>query len=101
MVVVAMAGLIGEMMATKSTAKAKMMANKTTSKIPKTAKQKQMWIKARQLSAKESGKYGEKSVPWGLVNHIYQAEKKANKVIKSSDIAKAKKSKAASKYKNK
>jgi hypothetical protein len=40
-------------------------------------------------------------MPWALVNHIYQNEKKAGKVIKPSDVTKAKKSKAVSKYRNK
>lgn len=76
----------------------KIMQNKTTSKIPKTPKEKQQWIRARQITAKQSGSMSEKQ-PWGEVNKIYQNEKKAGKVAKKSDVTKAKKSKAVSKYK--
>ena len=85
----------------KVTAKQKMMADKTGSKIPKTAKEKKMWIQARRLVAKETGRYKEDEIPWGLVNHIYEAEKKAQKVIKPKEIRKTKESKAVRKYKTK
>ena len=81
--------------------KNKMMENKTKSRIPKTATEKKQWIQARKIVSKESGKSSEKSMPWGLVNHIYQNEKKAGKVIKPSDVKKAKKSKAVSRYRGK
>jgi len=83
------------------TDKQKMMENKTSSKVPKTPKQKEQWIRARQIAAKESGKYSEEGVPWGLVQKIYKNEKESGKVAKKSDVTKAKKSKAVSKYKNK
>jgi hypothetical protein len=76
-----------------------MMANKTTSKIPKTEKEKQQWIRARQITAKETGRYGEKDIPWGLVQTIYNNAKKAGKVPKKSDVTKAKVSKAVKGYK--
>lgn len=76
-----------------------MMQDKTTSKIPKGKDQKKNWIRARQIVAKESGTMSEKKLPWGLVTHIMQNADKAGKVIKRSDVTKAKKSKAVSKYK--
>lgn len=54
----------------KMTDKEKLMSNKTTSKIPKTPRQKKMWIQARKLVAKTSGATSEKSMPWGLVTKI-------------------------------
>lgn len=75
------------------------MENKTKSKIPKTPKEKKQWIQARRIVSKESGKTSEKNMPWGLVTHIYQDEKKAGKVAKKSDVKNAKKSKTVSKYK--
>ena len=80
--------------------KSAMYDNKTSSKIPKTARQKKMWIEARKIVAKESGKYSEKNLPWGLVTHIEQNEVKANKIAKPKDWKDAKKSKAVSKYTN-
>ena len=75
------------------------MQNKTTSKTPKTPRQKKMWIQARKIAAKEGGTVNPKKVSWGLVTHIYENAKKANKVPKKTDVAKAKKSKAVSRYK--
>lgn len=85
-------------MTKKMTPRQKLLANKTASKVPKTPKQKQMWIRARQIATKESGAQSEKEVPWGLTNHIFQNAKKADKVPKKADVTKAKKSKAVSKY---
>lgn len=82
-----------------SPAEKKMMANKTSSSIPKTAAEKKKWIQARRLVARETGRYKEKEIPWGLVTHIYKAEKKANKTIKPKDILREKTSKAVRKYK--
>ena len=76
------------------------MSDKTTSNIPKTPREKKMWIRARQIAAKQAGKYSEKDVPWGLVTTIYKKAEAADKVPKKSDVTKAKKSKAVSKYKN-
>ena len=80
--------------------KNKMMENKTKSKIPKNSTEKRQWIQARKVVSKESGKTSEKSLPWPLVNHIYQAEKKAGKTITAADVRKTKKSKAVSRYKS-
>lgn len=77
-----------------------MMANKTKSNVPKTPTQKKRWIRARQITAKESGKYTDKNLPWPLVQTIYKNEEEAGKTAKKSDVTKAKKSKAVSKYKN-
>lgn len=76
----------------------KIMQNKTASKIPKTPTQKKRWIKARQIVAKQSGSMSENQ-PWGLVNKIYQNQEKAGKTAKKSDVTKAKKSAAVSRYK--
>lgn len=76
----------------------KIMQNKTTSKIPKSASQKAKWIKARQLVAKQTGRKSENQ-PWGLVNKIYQNEVKAGKTIKASDVKKQKVSKTVRGYK--
>ena len=81
--------------------KQKIMSNKTSSKIPKTPKEKKMWIRARQIAAKESGKYSEKELPWALTTTIYKKAKAAGKIPKKSDVTNAKKSSAVSKYKNK
>ena len=82
-----------------NTAKQKMMAEKTTSKIPKTPTEKKRWIRARQIVAKETGRYGEKEIPWQLVSHIYKEQQKANKTATKKDVKKTKKSKAVAKYK--
>ena len=79
--------------------RSELMSNKSSSKIPKTQKQKQMWIKARQIVTKQSGATSEKKMPWGLVTTIFKNAKAANKVPKKSDVTKAKKSPAVSKYK--
>jgi hypothetical protein len=71
---------------------------KTKSNIPKTALQKANWKTATGIAVKQSGKYTEKNIPWGLVNTIYQNAEKAKKQIKKSDVTKAKYSKAVSKY---
>lgn len=76
-----------------------MMANKTASAIPKTAIQKKRWEQARKLVARTVGRYKEKEIPWGLVNHIYQTQETAGKTMKQSDITKAKVSKTVRKYK--
>jgi len=78
--------------------KSGLMGDKTTSKIPKTAKEKKMWVRARQIAAKESGAKSDKSMPWELVTTIYKKEKGADKVAKKSDVKKAKISKAVKKY---
>lgn len=82
-----------------SPAEKKMMADKTSSNIPKTALQKKRWIQSRRLVAREVGRYKEKEIPFQLVNHIYQAQEKANKTIKPKDILREKTSKAVRKYK--
>jgi hypothetical protein len=76
----------------------KLMQNKTKSKIPRNASDKSKWIASRKLVAKQAGATAEKNVPWALVNHIYQNEKKAGKTIKAKDIKKAKVSKAVKSY---
>lgn len=75
-----------------------LMSSKTSSKIPKTPKEKKQWVRARQIVAKESGAKSDKSMPWQLVTHIYKNEKHAGKVAKKSDVSTAKKSKAVAKY---
>ena len=85
--------------AKKKTDRGGLMSDKTTSKIPKTAKEKKMWVRSRQIAAKESGARSEKEEPWGLTTTIYKNAKKADKVPKKSDVTKAKKSKAVAKYK--
>lgn len=73
----------------KLTGRQKLMADKTSSNIPKTSAQKRKWIQARRLVTKQTGATSEKQIPWGLVTHIYQSEEKARKTIKPSDIKKA------------
>lgn len=73
---------------------------KTTSNIPKTEKQKANWKAARAIVAKESGKYSDKSTPFGLVTKIYENAEKAGKQIKKSDAKKTKYSKTVAKYKS-
>lgn len=74
-----------------------LMSSKTKSKVAKTAKEKKQWVRARQIVTKETGAKSEKSVPWGLVQKIYQDEKKSGKVAKKEDVAKTKFSKTAAK----
>jgi len=81
------------------TDKQKIFASKTKSKIPKSAREKRMWIQARKLTAEMTGRYAEENIPWGLVTHIYQDEIKGNKIIKKSDIKNAKISQAVRSYK--
>lgn len=81
-----------------ATSRQKLMANKTSSKVPKTEKQKKMWIQARRIAVKESGAQSEESVPWGLVQKIYENAKKAGKVPKQADVKKAKVSKTVKAY---
>lgn len=83
----------------KLTDKQKIFSNKTDSKIPKTPRQKKMWVRARQIVAKETGRTSESGQPWGLVTKIYKDENKAGKVAKKSDVKKAKVSKTVRKYK--
>lgn len=71
---------------------------KSTSPIPKTPRERQMWKRATAIAVKESGKSSEKKIPWGLTTTIFKFAKKADKVPKKSDITKAKKSPAVSKY---
>jgi hypothetical protein len=77
----------------------KLMENKTKSKIPQTGTEKKQWIKARQVVTKQSNAASEKDVPWGLVNKIYQNEKKAGKTIKPKEVRETKPSKAVMSYK--
>ena len=86
-------------MAKALTDKQKMMKMKTSSKIPKTPAQKRKWERARQLVAKQVGRYSEKEIPWGLVNKIYKNEEKGNKTITPKDIKETKKSSTVRKYK--
>jgi len=86
-------------MARKLTDKQKMMEMKTSSDIPKTPQEKKRWIRARQIVAKETGRYSEGEIPWALVTHIYQSQQKAGKTAKASDVKKAKVSKTVRKYK--
>lgn len=79
-------------------AKERVFENRTSSKIPKTGREKVLWEKARELSAKEEGKYREGSMNWGLTDKIYKDEMKNNHEIKSRDIRRAHKEKAAGKY---
>ena len=48
----------------KVTGRKALLADKTQSKIPKTPKEKKMWIQARRIATKESGAQSEKQVPW-------------------------------------
>ena len=82
-----------------ATSKNKLMENKTKSKIPKNSTEKRQWIQARKVVAKQSGAKSESGVPWGLVTHIYQNEKKAGKTITPKDVSKTKPSKAVKSYK--
>lgn len=77
----------------------KLMENKTKSKIPQNSEEKNQWIKARQISVKQSGAKSEKDVPWGLVNKIYQNEKKSGKTIKEKEVRETKQSKVVKAYK--
>jgi hypothetical protein len=83
-----------------------MFQNKTTSKVPKTAREKKAWIQARRIAAKQAGlkttgakrsnkavKQQEEKVSWGLVNKIYQNQLKADKIAKNKDWKKDKPSK--------
>ena len=81
-----------------ATSRQKLMADKTKSKVPKTSKEKRMWIQARRIAVKESGAKTEDEVPWGLVQKIYANAKKSEKVPKSTDVKKAKISKAVKSY---
>lgn len=83
----------------KLTDKAKMMANKTTSPIPKTAKEKRMWIQARRFVAKTVGRYGEDDIPFGLVTKIYKDQQKSGHVMHDRDIENAKQYKSIRAYK--
>lgn len=82
----------------KLTDKTKMLANKTSSKVPKTEREKKMWINARRLVAQKTGRYAEEDIPWGLVQKIYKDEKKGNKIVSRSDIKRAKPSKTVRAY---
>jgi|15BtaG_2_1085339.scaffolds.fasta_scaffold00113_14 hypothetical protein len=86
----------------KATAKKKidprLMEDKTSSKIPKTPREKKMWIRAREIAVKQSGAKSEKGVPWELVTTIYKDAKKADKIPRKSDVTYAKKDKAAESY---
>lgn len=73
--------------------------DKTSSKIPKTPKEKDMWIQARRIVAKQTGAKHESQMPWQLVTTIYNDAKKAGKVPKLEDVRKAKYSKTIAKYK--
>lgn len=76
-----------------------LMSNKTSSKIPKTKTEKERWVRARKIVAKESGAKSDKQMPWQLVTHIYNEEQKSNKTAKKSDVKKTKVSKAVRSYK--
>ena len=89
----------------KSKQLSQIFQKKTKSHIPKTPREKEMWIAARRIVASQTGKkkHGEKgqdltSGQWGLVTHIYQNAKKAGKIPKQADWEKAKKGKAVSRY---
>lgn len=79
--------------------KDKMMAYKTMSHIPKTKKEKKMWIQARRFVAKSSNRYSEKEIPWGLVTKIYKDQLKSGNVMHDKDIEHAKVSKTVRSYK--
>lgn len=71
----------------------------TKSKIPKTPKQKRMFVRAEGIAAKAAGTFSEKNIPFGLAVKIYKDEEKADKVAKAKDVKKTKVSKAVKKYK--
>lgn len=81
--------------------------DKTKSDIPKTPRQKKMWIQARRIVAAQAGKKkrgvkGEQDLTpgqWGLVTTIYKDAKKADKIPKTSDWTKAKKEPSTMSYK--
>lgn len=88
-----------------------MFANMTQSDIPKTPREKKMWIAARRIVAKQSGLYEktksdskqttkqqEQKMPWGLVTTIYKNAKKANKIPKQADWKDAKVNKTVKAY---
>ena len=81
------------------TDEARMMANKTGSKVPQTPKQKKMWIQARRFVARTVGRYGEEDIPWALVQKIYADQEKSGKILSDSDIKNAKPSATIRKYK--
>jgi len=72
---------------------------KSTSPIPKTPKQRQMWKRAVAITVKESGKSSEKEIPYGLATTIFKNARKAGKVPKKSDVTNAKRSPAVARYK--
>ena len=82
-----------------SRTKNKLMQDKTSSPIPRTPKEKRMWIQARRIVAKEVGAKRESEMPWELVTTIYNNAKKANKIPKMADVRDAKFSKTIYKYK--
>lgn len=62
----------------------------TGSKIPKTPRERRMFVQARRLEAKMTGRTGIKDQSWGLIVKIYKDELKANKIIKDKEIRKQK-----------
>jgi len=72
-----------------------MPRNKTTSPLAKKYGQKRV-VRARnllqtQMGLKPGSKAGGKKIPWGIVGKIAQDEAKGGKLVKESDIRKAKK----------
>jgi len=82
----------------KLTDKQIMLADKTTSAIPKTPREKKMWIRARQFIAKSVNRFSEEAIPWGAVQKVYKNQIKGNKVMKKSDIDNVKISKSLRKF---
>ncbi len=82
----------------KPTAESEMMAMKTTSHVPKSAREKKMWIQARRFVARTVGRYKEKEIPWGLVQKIYEDQVKSGHTMSDEDIRKAKIYKTIRKY---
>lgn len=77
-----------------------MMADVTHSDIPKTPEEKRMWIQARRFVAKETGRYSDKDIPWGLVVKIYKNQVKSGHVMHDKDVEHAKESKTVRGYKD-
>jgi len=82
------------------TKKELMMADVTHSDIPKTPEEKRMWIQARRFVAKETGRYRDEDIPWGLVVKIYKNQKKSGHVMHDRDIEDAKESKTVRSYRD-
>ena len=84
----------------KMTQKDVMMSDVTHSDIAKTPKEKRMWIQARRLAAKQSGRSRDEGMPWSYVMQLYENQKKSGHTIRDKDIEDAHKSKTVRAYKD-